>query len=64
MESINEETKNIIKKANSDNLNEVEEGLNYIYKKMKSNDLKNICSNIKIKNRTFHNPKSSTAYSI
>ena len=45
MESINEETKNIIKKANSDNLNEVEEGLNYICKKMKSNDLKNICSN-------------------
>ena len=45
MESINEEIKNIIKKANSDNLNEVEESLNYICKKMKSNDLKKICSN-------------------
>ena len=45
MESINEEIKNIIKKANTDNLTEVEEGLNYICKKMKSNDLKNICSN-------------------
>ena len=33
MESINEEIKNIIKKANTDNLTEVEEGLNYICKK-------------------------------
>ena len=66
MESINEEIKNIIKKANSDNLNEVEEGLNYICKKMKSNDLTNICSNkdygfdiykIFIKKKNYTNPK-------
>ena len=66
MESINEEIKNIIKKANSDNLNEVEEGLNYICKKMKSNDLKKICSNkdygfdiykIFTKKQNYTNPK-------
>ena len=44
MESEIDIIKEMIKKANSDNSKEVEEGLNYICKKTKSKDLKTICS--------------------
>ena len=45
MESEEDIIRGMINKANSDNTVEVTEGLNYICKKMKSENLKNICSN-------------------
>ena len=45
MESKEETIQNMINKANSDNTDEVEEGLNYICKKVKSKDLEKICLN-------------------
>ena len=45
MESEEDIIRGMINKANSDNTIEVTEGLNYICKKMKSENLKNICSN-------------------
>ena len=44
MESENDVLKEMVNKTNSDNLKEVDEGLNYICKKIKSKDLKTICS--------------------
>ena len=43
METKEETIENMIKKANSDDVLEVEEGLNYICKKIKSKDLEKIC---------------------
>ena len=43
METNEEIIKSMIKKANSDNVLEVEEGLNYICKKLKSKELEKIC---------------------
>ena len=43
MEANEEIIKNMIKKVNSDNVLEVEEGLNYICKKLKSKELEKIC---------------------
>ena len=51
MESENYIIKEMISKANSDNTKEVEEGLNYICKKIKSKDLKLICTD---KNYNFN----------
>ena len=45
MESKEETIKKMINKTNSDNVKEVEEGLNYICKIMKSKDLEKICIN-------------------
>ena len=45
MESKEETIKNMIDKTNSDNIEEVEEGLNYICKKIKSKDFEKICLN-------------------
>ena len=45
MESNEETINNMIDKANSDNIEEVEEGLNYICKKIKSKDFEKICLN-------------------
>ena len=44
METENDILKEMVNKANSDNVKKVEEGLAYISKKIKSNDLKVICS--------------------
>ena len=43
MESKDDIIKSMINKANSDNVEEVEEGLSYICKKIKSKDLEKIC---------------------
>ena len=45
MESKEETINNMIDKTNSDNVEEVEEGLNYICKKIKSKDFEKICLN-------------------
>jgi hypothetical protein len=45
MESEEDIIKDMINKANSNNVNEVEEGLNYICKKVKSKDFEKICLN-------------------
>ncbi len=50
MESEDEITQTMLKKLNSDKPSEVEEGLNYICKKMKSKDLKKLCQD---KNSNF-----------
>ena len=50
MESEDEITQTMLKKLNSDKPTEVEEGLNYICKKMKSKDLKKLCQD---KNSNF-----------
>ena len=64
METNEEIIKNMIKKVNSDNVLEVEEGLNYICKKLKSKDLKKILSdkefnlyNIYTKKQNYSNQK-------
>ena len=64
MESEEEIIKNMIKKSNSDVPAEVEEGLNYICKKLKSKDLKKILSdkefnlyNIYTKKQNYSNQK-------
>ena len=51
MESKEETIKNMINKSNSDNIEEVYEGLNYILKKIKSKDLSEMVNN---KNSNFN----------